>query len=396
MQTKSERLRSEAEAAAKTARLIADRADSEGRGLTATEQADFDAKFAEAVSKKEQAAAAKRDDDILAQAKALAGVVGPVDLASDVYGGISHGMRKSASPWAKTVADRLETSMRLVDGQKAITSGSYGVPNVISPDITTPGEVPTAILDLIEVLPAASDGSGGNSFTFLRQTVRTNNAAVVADNATKPTSVYTITEIEDRFRVIAHLSEAIPIRYFADHAQLEDWLRGEMEYGLQRALETEVLSGDGTGEHLTGILNTSGIVTQAFATDIFTTTRKALSQLQNTGQQPTAFVFSVADSEAIDLAQDTQARFYGSGPFAAGPQTLWNLPRVTSTSLASGTAILADWKQATLAQREGATLAVDTAGDLFDKNQVKMRVEGRFGLAISRPGAFAKITTAAA
>lgn len=67
----------------------------------------------------------------------------------------------------------------------------------------------------------------GNSFSFLRQTVRTNSAAPVADVALKPTSVYSLAEIEDRVRVIAHLSEPVPERYFADLSALEDFLRSE-------------------------------------------------------------------------------------------------------------------------------------------------------------------------
>ena len=38
--------------------------------------------------------------------------------------------------------------------------------------------------------------------------------------------------------------------------------------------ENEVLNGDGTGEHFTGILNTSGILSQSFATDALTSIRK--------------------------------------------------------------------------------------------------------------------------
>ena len=41
--------------------------------------------------------------------------------------------------------------------------------------------------------------------------------------------------------------------------------------------------------------------------------------------------------------------------------------------------------------REDATLAVDRSGELFTKNLVVLRLEGRFGLAIKRPNAFVEI-----
>ena len=48
------------------------------------------------------------------------------------------------------------------------------------------------------------------AFEYYRQTARTNNATAVADLATKPTSVLTVQAIQDRCRVVAHLSEQPP------------------------------------------------------------------------------------------------------------------------------------------------------------------------------------------
>lgn len=45
------------------------------------------------------------------------------------------------------------------------------------------------------------------NFSYLRQTVRTNNAAPVATGALKPTSISTLARVESRLRVIAHLSD---------------------------------------------------------------------------------------------------------------------------------------------------------------------------------------------
>ena len=76
----------------------------------------------------------------------------------------------------------------------------------------------------------------------MRQTVRTNNAAVVAAGALKPTSVYTVTRIENALVVIAHLSEGIPRHWLIDNASLEAFLANELEYGLRTAVEAKVLA----------------------------------------------------------------------------------------------------------------------------------------------------------
>lgn len=369
--------------AAKAARVIAEKAENEGRPMTSTERAEFDAKFTEATEAKAAADRAKKDADVFAAMD---------KLTRDIGGAKSPG---TASAWAKDAAERITKAMPEVGGQKALVSGSIGVPNVIDPNVVRIGTVPTAILDLLPMRPADSVGEGGNTFSFLRQTVRTNNAAVVADGALKPTSVFTLAEIEDRFRVIAHLSEPVPQRYFADHRLLEDFLQAEMEYGLERALETEIVSGDGTGEHFTGILSTSGILTVAAVTgDLIATLRKAITSLQANGSTPTAFVLNPTDMERLDLIREGSGtgQYLLGGPGSSTEQTLWNTPRVASGSVAAGTALAADWTQAELVVREGATMAIDTSGDNFTKNLATMRVEGRFGLAVKRPAAFAKIT----
>ncbi len=375
----------EAAAAAKAAKAIFEKADREGREMTAEEKVEFQAKYSEATSKKSAhdtavKSEASKDASVLAQAKALADLVGG---PGQPPGGGRH--------WAKDAALEVNRQMRRADGQKAVVTGTYGIPNVIDADVVSIGRVPTSLLDLLDVVGAKSDGSGGNTFSYLRQTVRTNNAAVVADNATKPTSVATKEEIEDRFRVIAHLSEAIPKRYFDDDRDLESWLESEMEYMLLRALEAEILSGDGTGEHFTGILETSGIVTQAFSNSMFESARKAKTTLVSSGYAPTAYVLNPVEDEAADLAQDAQDRFYADGPFASGARTLWGLPRVVSTAVPAGTILLGDWKLAQLIVREDAELSVDASGVLFEKNQVKLRYEGRYGLAVKQPAAFAEI-----
>jgi hypothetical protein len=61
---------------------------------------------------------------------------------------------------------------------------------------------------LLDVLPTV--GHASPQYAYLRQSTRTNLAAVVADGATKPTSVYSVTRIEQSLSVVAHLSEGVP------------------------------------------------------------------------------------------------------------------------------------------------------------------------------------------
>ena len=92
----------------------------------------------------------------------------------------------------------------LPDGMKALApSGAAVVGQEMKPDPVALGQPALSLLDVIPVLPHAQ-----TEFAYMRQTVRTNNAAVVAEGAVKPTSVYTVNKVPNSLVVIAHLSEA--------------------------------------------------------------------------------------------------------------------------------------------------------------------------------------------
>ncbi|WP_067480640.1 phage major capsid protein [Actinomadura hibisca] len=289
--------------------------------------------------------------------------------------------------WAQVVKTKLDRTAH-AHGVKALTSGSIDTPNPLLPDVVAKPTNPARLVDLVVNRQPIS----GNEFEYLRQTVRTGNAAPVADGATKPTSVYTATPIEDRVRVIAHLSEAIPERILADHAEVLRWLEAEMYSGVVDAVETQLVSGSGSGENMTGILNTSGVGTQAFSSNIYQTLRKARTAMQLANENPNAVVLHPSDAETMDLTQTSD----GAWLIGAGLGNILGLVApIVSPSVPAGTALMGDWTMVRLVVREDLRLDADRSGELFETNQVKFRAEGRFGVAVLRPSAFTKITVAA-
>lgn len=364
-------------AALDAARKIAEAA--KGRAFTDEERADVERHLADADRLEVDLKAAERDQARMKRLGALRG---------DAYDPPA----AKGSAWARDTADQLFKAMPTgPDGMKSLVSGSVGTTTVLDPAVNAMGTLPTSLLDLLAVQTV----EGSNTFGYLRQTTRTNNAAPVADGALKPTSVYTVTEIDDRFRVIAHLSEPTPLRFFSDYASLVDFLSSEMVYGHRVKLEQQLVSGNGTGENLTGLLNASGILTVAYSGSLLTTIRKALTSLQTaSGTTPSAVVLSPADAEQFDLLADNTGQFLLGGPGQAAVGSLWSIPRVTSVAVPAGTALIGDFTAASIMQREAGTIALDTGGELFTRNQVVMRVEGRYGLALKRPTAFAKVALA--
>jgi HK97 family phage major capsid protein len=126
---------------------------------------------------------------------------------------------------------------------------------------------------------------------------------------------------------------------------------------------------------------------------MLTTIRKARTALENKGETATAWVFNPADLEALDLMRENGV----NGGFlldSAAADTVFGpgIARVSSLAVPAGTALLGDFQKIRLRVRQGAhTLAATQAGDLFDKNLVKLRGEGRYGVDVARPQAFAVV-----
>ena len=111
------------------------------------------------------------------------------------------------------------------------------------------------------------------------------------------------------------------------------------------------------------------------------------------GGTVTAIVMSPEDDEAIDLLMDQNDRFYGQGPFGSGPATLWGRPRVVCERIPVGTAILGDWKQIALLDREGlSVLAFNQHKDFAQRNMVYVRAELRAAQVIWRPNRFVVVS----
>ncbi len=300
---------------------------------------------------------------------------------------------------AEDWASRAATALTSMGGEhRAVTSGSIDVPSLVEPEVIAKAR-PDRLIDLI-VNRKAIDS---NAFEYYQQTVRTNNAAPVADGGLKPTSTLTVTPVTDRCRVVAHLSEPVPVRLMTDHDELVRWLDAEMRGGVLDALEDQFVGGDGTGENMTGLLAAAGTTAVAYAADLPTTLRKAVTAMQVIGEKPTAWVLNPADAEAVDLlryqltgaGEDPEAAAFlldgYNQPNAGSGNVFGPSVRLVSPRVPAGTGLLADWSQVRVYVREDVRLDIDAAGDLFDRNQVKVRAEGRFGVAVLRPSAFAVV-----
>jgi HK97 family phage major capsid protein len=264
------------------------------------------------------------------------------------------------------------------------------------------GRQPIVISDLV-----SQDTTGSDTVQFVRQTTRQNAAAAVAEasgtgaapvGGLKPEGGFAMEIVNAPVQTMA---EWIPAtrRALADAGQLRGLIDRELVDDLAWLREMQILNGPGPvgGPDLVGIANTPGIqiLPAAGQPDVFSIARRALTLARTVGfVEPTAYVFSPQDDEAIDLMMDGNDRYYGNGPFAMGPATLWGRPRLVSMAIPNGVAYLADWRRAVVWDREMSTISVsDSHADFFVRNLIAVLAEERYAFGVIRPTAFVRFAT---
>ena len=108
---------------------------------------------------------------------------------------------------------------------------------------------PLRIRDLLTVVPVQTD-----AVKYGKQTLRDNKARIVAEGDTKPYSDYKWEDATANIEVVAHLAK-LTLQALADAPRLAAEVESEMRYGLALAEEAEILNGDGTTGHLSGLMD---------------------------------------------------------------------------------------------------------------------------------------------
>lgn len=305
----------------------------------------------------------------------------------------------------------------LITGASDTSAGAW-----VNTDITgiyeALGRPQLTLRDLISIRQTGSD-----TVEFVRQTTQPTSAAPVAEATTAAAPTVT-TEFDDPDYVstvvqaagggykpegsiafekvtatVKTIAEWIPAtkRGIADAAQLRGLIDDELLADLAEVEEDEILNGDGTGEHLTGILNTTNVQTQAYSatvTDLdplIETTLKGKTKVRTVGRATaTGYVLNPADWEKIQLAR--LAKNPQNEAIANGVPTLHGLPVVESETIAAGVGLVGDFRKAVLWDRETAAVSItDSHADFFIRNLVAILAEERVAFGVTRPKAFVEL-----
>lgn len=420
----------------KAARDIATKAESENRDLTADEVATAGTHLKSYQDAKADFEKNASSDDVKSQLAAIgvdlglgvneksgktpAGFITPTRskslgelfVESTEYAGLM-GQFKSGHIQDRARVQSAPMGVKSLLTGASDTSGGAFITADRQSDIEMLGRRPLTIRDLISVRQTTSD-----TVEYVQQTAQFTSADAVAEatSSASPTVGGALSsplvlnagggykpEGSMAFLVVAAtvktIAEWIPAtkRGLADASQLRGLIDQELRDDLAETEEDEIVNGSGTGEHLTGILNTSGIQAQAYAATVagldplLETTLKAKTKVKTVGRSvATGYLLNPADFERIQLAR--LAKNPQNEAVAGSTPTLHGLPVVESEAVAAGVGLVGDFRKAVLWDREQASItATDSHADFFIRNLVAILGEERVAFGVTRPKAFVSI-----
>lgn len=400
-------------AALKAAGDIVAKARAEGRDLTDDEQTTFDAKCAEVKELDVKIAKAAQYDEVMGQ-------------LADVKPDAGDDDREKPTA-AKSLGDHFVKS---VGGADALTrikeiSGTTLAAPEWKPEVKAAGDPQLTPASLAPWLtqfdrtivrafrrPVVSDlfgsgliGPGTNAITYLIEGAVEGAFTTVGEGGTKPPLHFTDpTTRTDALRKIAG------ILTFSDEMieDLDFWVSEINQRGLYLlalAEEAQLLNGPGTGTTVTGLLNRSGIQTEAAADadDNADALYRAMSNVQEvTGLTADALVINPADYQRLRLSKDANGQYFAGGFFGGQygngdvdwQPPVWGLRTVVSPAVAAGTAVVGAFSTAATVYRKGGVRVESTNShdDDFTHNRVRTRIEERVTLAVRIPAAFVEVT----
>ena len=417
------------------------------RDLTDDELGEVDTLDTDIKSLREKIA---KSDRAAAALKGITDAAGTGDDDEDLDGGDepetksggAHTRPRREAALAKSFGDKFVHSEAYKAFQKAYPSGVgsgspidigrvkvgsmdeyFGRKATLTVDLARIQPIRMPTVDLVDrnrltLLDLISRGQTGGNFEYVQITGVTRNAAIVPE-ATSGTDNAALKPVSDMQTSIADAKVYtyadgydVTNQLLADAPAFASYMNAELQYSLDNVIEDKLLNGTGTSGEPRGILTTSGVQQQTYAAEALGTdggftaahtmnfvkaVRRAITRITRLpGGTVDAVVLSPEMDEAIDLLQDANDRFYGQGPFGSGPGTLWGRPRVTSERLVDTQALLGDFKQVALLDREGlSVLAFNQHKDYAQRNMTYVRAELRAAQVIWKPNRLVVVKPAA-
>ena len=335
----------------------------EDRPMTDAERTEFDALISEATDLKAKHERAVQDVSALADLNDLAEIPAAATAPGAVRGSLGEQFVNSSQYKALMAAydgkipesQRIQMSAARLDLQAALITD----PGLSNPAVRV-ANVSLSVVDLFDAITVITDSPQAvKTFT----SSWTDAAAVVAEGALKPEASLAWTPVDFTLKTVA---QHVPVttQALGHNPTLRSRIDTYLINGIRAKMQAQVAA---------ALAASAGVVAQAYATDLRTTIRKAVTKAQlaqaQLGGGQIGILISAQDAETLDL-EAMAAAFAAPGEGPQQLQSAWRTPLTVAASLPSGYAYVGDLKQIELYTAGGINVMTGWIDDQFVKNSL--------------------------
>ena len=274
-------------------------------------------------------------------------------------------------------------------------AGSLPVSGVLQidrlPGVTLEARQQLTIRDLLPSRPTAMQ-----VIDYVKVNAALTIASPQTEGSSKAENTVTFTSASERVKTISTFLRASR-QILEDFGELMGFLQSSLPYYTDLDEEIQLLSGDGTGENLNGLITqatsfNTGLLSNSKGWNKIDEIARSIQQIQAAKEvDPTFVVMHPNDWWDIRLTKDSYGRYILGDPQIATPPMLWNKTVVPTTNIAAGTFLVGNGNPAAIEIRDRMQTTVDIStedADNFTKNLVTIRCEKRVAQIVRRPHSF--------
>ncbi len=295
----------------------------------------------------------------------------------------------------------VEVKTTLTEGTTGSPGGGYQLTQGTPMQLPGIQQINFRQLTIADLFPSGTTNSP--LIRYLVETAVTNAAAAVAEGGLKPESALSFGKVDGTLHKLATF---LPVsdEMLEDFAQIRSYIDARLALFIKLAEEAQLLSGDGTGANLVGLLNRAGLaanIAKGTAPSVagdnaMDAIYRQITVIRTTQfLEPDAIAIDPVGWQNITLAKNSQGAYYANGPFMdATTPNLWGKRVAVTPAMATTTALVGAFQQGGQIFRKGGLTveASNSHADFFQRNLTAIRAEERLELAVFRPGAFGTVS----
>lgn len=292
--------------------------------------------------------------------------------------------------YLNTSAAGIKSALRAGGQKSLVATGSTVAPIELDQEVILQGrDTPVGVVNFLETTTRRS-----SAYRYLRESLVDNQAAFVEVGASKPVSDFEVESVDGQLKFLAHISQPVDQDTLDDAANLEAYLTQAMTRGIYEKLGGAAVAAmrtaSGAQTIAAGAEPLASIASGILAINTLESYQAGLIVLHRNDYL--SLVTTRNESGAFDLGLGGAL---GTGATAPA-QVIFGVPVLISPAAVAGQAVVLDRTAVGISVDEnGVRIKWDESGELFDKNQKRVRVELKSAIDVKKPAGIALVDLAA-